>query len=90
VDRSLPMVKVAVDDGHSITMSSFVDGLLHVTKCKQTLEDRIKEYPMEVLQKLIRDGTYHNHRNICNQCIDRMCELERYAEIAKMFKLYLR
>ena len=47
------------------------------------LESRVKGGIM------IKKGIWKKYPDICDRCIDRMCELKQYNEIIKMCKIFI-
>ena len=84
------MAKLQIkESGKRVVVDDFVNGLLHYNSINQTLEEKIFYHPRELLKKMIEDNTWHNHPKICEQCIDRLCEIGEYGEVANFFKKFI-
>jgi hypothetical protein len=72
-----------------VSTGNFVDGLLHHNFVDVTLNDNIYNHPKEVLQKMIAENSWHRHVDICDRCIDRLCELREFGEVTRICKFFL-
>ncbi len=82
------MDKVVVNS-RSIVRSNFVSGVIYDNIVDVTMEDRILHQPKKLLEIIIKKGIWKKYPDICDRCIDRMCELKQYNEIAKMCKIFI-